>query len=450
MIQELCLFLLKSTALYFLTINLIYGVLMLLSWLKIKAFRRKLRNETSEKELPAVSFIVPAFNEESLIVETIQTYLSLPQEKKEIIVINDGSHDQTMKLLQNMFQLHKVEEPRGMLWKSITQPELKVLEAPHMGKAQALNFGTQFAKFDLICTMDADTIPMARGVEACLRAFASDKKLMACGGVIQVLSTKILKDNSPLVERSKEWLTSFQRIEYLRTFICERLGWSFLKSTILISGAFCMVKKEAIQKIGGFNHRSITEDFELIVRLRQAYQGSGYNFRILPVTTCYTQVPRSLKHLSMQRMRWQMGLVQTLFQNSSLFLHPGHGTLGMFAIPYFWIVEMFSPVVELLAYIVVPYSIFQGFITWEVALLYFGIGLVFNLGITLLGVYLDNRYVSRNKTWSCLRSTWETILLHFGYKQLNSWWRLKALMRSLGHSKEWGEKPREEIIHQSL
>ena len=450
MLQEICLLLLKTTAMYFLTINLIYGVLVLLSWLKIKKYKTRRKAEKLIEELPAVSFIIPAFNEESLIVETIQTYLSLPQKKKEIIVINDGSHDHTMKLLQTMFQLQKSEERGGKLYQSITHPELKVLEAPHMGKAQALNLGITFSSYDLICTMDADTIPMARGVEACLRSFAYDPKLMAAGGVIQVLSSQVLKDNSPLISRSKEWITSFQRIEYLRTFICERLGWSFLGSTLLISGAFCMIKKAAINKVGGFSHKSITEDFDLVVRLRKAYQGENYHFKILPVTTCYTQVPRSLSHLSKQRMRWQLGLVQTLFQNSSLFLHPGHGILGLFAIPYFWIVEAFSPLVELVAYLVVPFSIYQGWITWEMVLTYLGIGLCFNLLITLTGVYFDNRYVSKNKKWSCTRSAFETLLLHFGYKQLNSWWRLNALLRSLSRKQTWGEKPREEIIHQSL
>jgi cellulose synthase/poly-beta-1,6-N-acetylglucosamine synthase-like glycosyltransferase len=409
---------------------------MLLSWLKIKKYRGRSQAQISNEELQAVSFIVPAFNEETLIVETIQTYLSLPVLKKEIIVINDGSQDRTMNLLMTMFQLRKVEGP---LFQSITQPELKVLEATHLGKAQALNFGISHASFDIICTMDADTIPVLRGVEACLKAFTEDKKLMAVGGVIQVLST-----------RSKEWPTAFQRIEYLRTFICERLGWSYLGSTLLISGAFCMLKKEAIKKVGGFSHRSITEDFDLIVRLRRAYRGTGLHFRTLPVTTCYTQVPRDLKHLAVQRMRWQMGLVQTLWQNRPLFLHPGHGTLGLFAIPYFWLVEALSPILELIAYIVVPFALYQGWISIDVVVLYLAIGLLFNLLITLLGVYFDNRYVSKNKAWSCSKSIIDTLLLHFGYKQLNSYWRLIAIMKSFRKANSWGQKPREEIILQNL
>ncbi|MFP5384599.1 MAG: glycosyltransferase family 2 protein [Bacteriovoracia bacterium] len=445
MVQEISLLLLKSVAFYFITINVVYGVLLILSWLKIKSFNRT----TEVSEIPPVSFLVPAYNEETLIIETIQTYLSLPQEKKEIIIINDGSHDQTMNLLKIIYQLKKTNDPSGSLYKSITHPELQVVEAPHSGKATALNFGLTFARYDLVCTMDADTIPTARGVESCLRAFASDKNLIAAGGVIQVLSSQVLKDNSPLRERAKEWLTSFQRIEYLRTFICERLGWSFLGSTILISGAFCMVKKEAIQKIGGFSPRSITEDFDLIVRLRRAYQGRKHNFKILPVTTCYTQVPRTLKHLSRQRMRWQMGLVQTLFQNGSLFLHPGHGFLGLLAVPYFWLVEAFSPVMTLAAFIALPFCLFSGWLESGYVALYLSIGLAFNLVITFLGLYLDNKYVSRHKSWPVMRSLCETILLHFGYKQINVWWRLLALMKSMTRAYSWGEKPRVEIIHQN-
>lgn len=447
MIQEICLILLKTAALYFLSINLTYGILMMLSWLKIKRYRMSMRRSKTAETLPAVTFIIPAFNEESLIVETIQTYLSLPQEKKEIIVINDGSHDQTFKMLQTMFQLKRSETDEAV-FHSITNPGLKVLEASHMGKAQALNFGVSYASHDLICTMDADTIPTARGVEGCLQAFAADSKLVAAGGVIQVLNSQVIKENVPSSIRSKGWLTTFQGIEYLRTFLCERLGWSFLGSTILISGAFCMVKKEALKKVGGFRHNSITEDFDLIVRLRKAYRGDRHRFRILPITTCYTQVPKDLKHLMVQRMRWQMGLVDTLAKNLDLILHPGHGLLGLFAVPYFWMVEVLSPVLEVIALILVPYALYQGWLPVDLVLFYLVVGLVFNIIITLLGIYLDNRYVSKNKNWSCFKSTFHTLFLHFGYKQLTSWWRLLALFRSFRKNHDWGIKPRQEITHQ--
>lgn len=436
MIQEICLLLLKLTAVYFFSINFLYGILMLLSWMKVKKYGRETRNAVPSDKLPAVSFIIPAFNEESLIVETIQTYLALPQDKKEIIVINDGSHDKTFKLLQNMFQLRRLGEGAEDFG-SITHPHLRVLEATHMGKAQALNLGVARAQYDLICTMDADTIPSARGVEGCLRAFAQDSKLVAAGGVIQIL-------------KAPGWYNKFQGLEYLRTFLCERLGWSLLGSTTLISGAFCMVKKTALKKIDGFRPSSITEDFDLIIRLRKAFPGQNNRFRILPITTCYTQVPKDTKHLMVQRIRWQLGLIETLIKNLDLCFHPGHGLFGLIAIPYSWIVEVFSPILEFTALAIIPFALALGWIDYQTVGLYLLIGLVFNITITLFGIYLDNRYVSRNKNWSCVQSVFQSTIMHFGYKQLNSWWRLLALMKSFKKNREWGDKPRAEITPQSL
>lgn len=435
MTQEICLLLLKFTGIYFLIINIFYGTLMFLSWVEVKRYRREIKKQVNTEIVPAVSFIIPAFNEESLIVETIQTYLLLPQERKEIIIINDGSHDQTFKLLQTMFQLKRIES--SSLFHSITSSNLFVIEAIHMGKAQALNYGINHAKYDLICTMDADTIPNARGVEGCLRAFAHDPKLVAAGGIIQTLP-------------AKGWLRTFQSIEYLRTFLCERIGWSIIGSTTLISGAFCMVKKEACHKIGGFRHNSITEDLDLIIRLRKAYPGDNHRFKILPITTCYTQVPKDLKHLMVQRMRWQLGLFETLARNIDICFNPAHGILGLVAIPYSWIVEVFSPLLEFTALLIIPTAIFQGWIDPNFVIVYLGVGLLFNVIITSFGVYIDNRYVSRNRNWSCLKSSFHSIVLHLGYKQLTSWWRLLALFKSFGKKHEWGEKPRQEINQQTL
>ncbi len=442
MAQEIALLVLEAIAIYFLSINIIYGALMIFSWMKVRRFNQR---DLLSKEIatPGVSFIVPVYNEESLIVETIQTYLSLPQTNREIIVINDGSHDQTMRLLQIMFQLHR-DQKNPKLFRSISFPELKVIEAPHLGKAQALNFGVSMASNELICTMDADTIPDARGVETCLRAFGRDQSLIAVGGVIQVLHSQSVKNNIPQHEKPHGWLASFQRIEYLRAFVCERLGWSLLRSTVLISGAFCMIKKEAVQKVGGFSRKSITEDLDLILRLRSFYKDERNSFQILPVTTCYTQVPSTITHLSEQRIRWQRGLVQTLVQFPKLLFSPTHGLLGFLAMPYMWVVEVLSPILEGIAAIVVPYSLYMGWISTKAALFFFAIGIFFNVALTLMGTHLDNKYVTRGKNWKTFPSIFHTIAIHFGYKQLNSWWRFMGLMKSVKRG-TWGGNPREEI-----
>jgi cellulose synthase/poly-beta-1,6-N-acetylglucosamine synthase-like glycosyltransferase len=445
MLQEIIITFLKYAAIYFFAINLIYGALAILSWFKIKKFKRDQLLHNND-ELPGVSFIIPAFNEQSLIVETLQTYLSLPQKNKEIIVVNDGSHDQTFKVLQVMFQLKRIAEGSS-IFRSLSYPELLVLESVHQGKAESLNAGIRLSQYDLICTMDADTIPTAHGVEAALRNFSYDSELLAAGGIIQVLNSPVLKKNAPASNTSSNWLISFQSLEYLRTFLCVRLGWSFLGSTSLISGAFCMLKKEAWRKVGGFRFNSITEDLDLIIRLRKAYPGFHNKFRIIPVTTCYTQVPQDKKHLMVQRMRWQMGLVETLSRHLDLIFHPGHGFLGLFAIPYSWLVEIISPLFEIIALFTVPFALIQGWIQLETVAVYLSLGLIFNIGITLFGNHLDNKHVSLFKKWSYSKTILVCLMFNLGYKQMTSWWRLLAVMKSFRKGYRWGEKPRQEIIH---
>jgi cellulose synthase/poly-beta-1,6-N-acetylglucosamine synthase-like glycosyltransferase len=440
---------LEIISIYFLCINLAYALLIILSWFHIKRYISKKKKLQPVEKLPAMSFIIPAFNESSLIVESIQTYLNLPLKDKEIIVIDDGSQDPTFRLLQNMYQL-KRQDATSILFNSLTHPELRVLEAPHMGKSQSLNLGIEYATHDLICTMDADTIPHAPGVKECLEAFVREKNLIACGGVIQILHAEKIKNNKRLSLRNAEFLPTFQRLEYLRSFVCERLGWSLMGATFLISGAFCMLRKDAVKKVGGFNPKSITEDLDLIVRLRREFRGKNHLFKILPVTTCFTQVPNDLRHLRIQRVRWQLGLVQTLSQNLSMTFNPLFGILGLVSIPFMWIVETFSPIIELFAYVVVPYLGYLGIISWEVITFWAVLGLVFSVLLTWLGMHLDRHYITKDKSWSWTKGAVHSILMHFGYKQLYSVWRLFAIILSIRTKNKWGDKPRQELIQRKV
>ncbi len=439
--------LLDIIAIYFITISIGYGLLVILSWLHIKRFIAQKRKQTPLTELPSVSFIIPAFNDSSLIVETLQTYMQLPQKNKEIIVIDDGSQDPTFRLLQTMYQLTRSQTDKN-LFHSITHPELKVIEAPHLGKSQALNLGIAYSTFDLVCNMDADTIPFAPGIDACLDAFGRDPKLIACGGVIQILHALRLKNNNPLSQKNDRWLPSFQRLEYLRSFVCERLGWSLIGGTMLISGAFCMLRKECVKKVGGFNPNSITEDLDLIIRLRKEFRGEEHNFKILPVTTCHTQVPVTLKHLRVQRIRWQLGMVQTLTQNFGMTFNPLYGILGLLSIPYLWLVETVSPIVEIFAYVAIPYLGYLGIIRWEVIIEFTLLGILYSVLITWLGIHLDRNYITKDKSWSWPKGARDSIFMHLGYKQMNTIWRLFAIFMSLRTKNKWGDSPREEIVHQ--
>lgn len=450
MIQDVCLFLLETIALYFIFVNVFAAFLFLLSYLNLKRFMKDNKDLPNPEDLPAVSFIIPAFNEESLITETIQTYLLLPNIEKEIIVVDDGSADRTFTLLQAMFQLRRIDTASG-IFKSITHPELVVLKSTHQGKAASLNHGITHAKYDLICTMDADTIPTKKGVLSCLKAFKEDRKLIAAGGIIKVLKSHLINGNDPHPHRTNPGhLTILQNLEYLQAFICGRIGWSLLGSTTLISGAFCMAKKSAIQQIGCFTHNSITEDLDLIIRLRKHFKSSEYHFKVLPVISCHTQVPGDSQHLKEQRMRWHTGLIQTLSKNLSLNFNPEYGLMGMLAVPYLWLVEILSPLIELFAVLLITLAFFSDWINPSPVLYLLAAGLSLSVLTTLLSVYLESKYLSQGNRPQFLRTFIYSASFHLGYRQLTSYWRLAALMKSFGKSSHWGGKLRREIIHQSL
>jgi cellulose synthase/poly-beta-1,6-N-acetylglucosamine synthase-like glycosyltransferase len=438
--------LLQLAIYYFLTANFIYGALIVFSWMKISKYQEQETHFEEKMDLPPITFIISAFNEESVIVETTQTYLSLPIKEKEIIIINDGSNDCTFKVLQVMFQLER-SNPNSNLFRSITVPELKVLEAAHLGKARALNLGISHARTELICTMDADTIPSSPGVIKVLKEFARDSKLLVAGGVIQVLKSSTLLENEPASTKKQRWLNSFQSIEYIRAFLCERLGWSFLGATVLVSGAFCMMRREALLRVGGFQQDSIAEDFDLILRMRRIYSDKIYHFKIFPITTCYTQAPRTLKHLKGQRIRWQRGLLETLINHRSMIFDFKQGLLGFIVIPYYWLFEVLSPLIELITLMLLILTWFQGHLSLPTVILYLGIGLAYNLFITLFGIYIDNKFVTKKYEWSFTKSLISTIILNLGYRQIISWWRLTANIKTFMIKKSWGEKPRQEIIH---
>jgi hypothetical protein len=151
-----------------------------------------------------------------------------------------------------------------------------------------------------------------------------------------------------------------------------------------------------------------------------------------------------------QRIRWQMGLVETLSRNLDLCFNPKHGLLGLVAIPYFWFVEVISPLLEVSALIIIPFALIEGLIQPSLVCLYFASGVLYNLMITLFGTLVDNRHISKFKNWSSPTTALQTVCLHFGYKQLTSWWRLLALFKMLKKNYHWGEKPRQEIIHQAF
>ncbi len=430
---------------YFLWTNIIYGIMFLLSFLAIK---RRNKKKIDHSSLPSVSFLIPSFNEEALIVETLQTYLALTDVKKEILVIDDGSKDATMKVLKNFYQLQLAKETEELkIYQSITHPELKVIGATHHGKAEALNIGLQFAHHDIICTMDADTIPNHDGIIKCLFEIQKSPKIVAVGGIITPLNGEMINNNQISSYSKRSWVVTQQRLEYLRAFVCERLGQGLVQGTVLISGAMAMFRKDAVQKVGGFPLNNLTEDFAIIMNLRHKLKHKG-QIKIIPAHTGWTQVPKNCKELTAQRSRWQMGLVQTLMKHIGMVFNPIHGAAGLFIIPYLWAIEVLSPIVELATFIALPLVWHFDLLHSPTLLLYFEIGIGINLFITMAGLYLEQKYILKLKRPTYFFTYfWVALTAFFSYKPFLTVVRFVSMIKLIFKRSYWKPSVREELVH---
>jgi Glycosyltransferases, probably involved in cell wall biogenesis len=398
-----------------------------------------------------VSVLVPAYNEQETIVDNINSLLSLNYPVFEILVINDGSKDETLNRVMEYFKLNKVNQPVRHLvntnkiidiYRNIDIPNLVVVDKENGGKADALNAGINVSRYPIITSIDADSILERDSLIKIIMPFIEDRSTIAVGGIVRIANGNVIKNGKiEKISLPKNSLATFQVIEYLRAFLTGRMGWDAIDSLLIISGAFGAFKKDAVAEVGGYM-RTIGEDMELVVRLHDYMKANKreYKVKFVPDPVCWTQAPETLKDLRSQRRRWQIGLMDSLFRHKKLFFNPKYGLIGLFAAPYFWIFEMLGPVIEVLGYIFIPLSYFFGllnvkyFIMFLIASILYGI--VLSIGAILLEEYTFNKYSTMTDLF---KLTIYGILENFGYRQMTTLFRIEGIIRFKKFKDSWGK-----------
>ncbi|ODA43320.1 Glycosyl transferase, group 2 family protein [Thermodesulfovibrio sp. N1] len=441
---------------YYFLLNSFYTLFLLVSFWAIIEYLRNLRFYNFQElkvypQLPPVSIIIPVYNEKDVVLRTINSALSLDYPHIEVIIVNDGSTDETLGILIEKFQLKKLpffiyrkrietSKIKGV-YRSQLYPNFLLVDKERGGKFDALNCGLHFAQNPYICTVDADSV-LER--DAFLRLgrkiIESDIPVVALGGVVRVLNGVKLEEGKVLaIELPKKSLPIFQIVEYIRGFLFGRLGWERLKGTFILSGAFSLFNKEALFKVGGFNGYTVTEDFEIIVRLHKYFRQKKepYYIGFIPDPVCWTEVPETLSDLSKQRRRWHLGLLQTLWMYKNMFLNPKYGRIGCFVIP-FYLLEALGAVVETLGYPVVFLSYFVGILNFEFLLLFLILALGYGVFLSVGGIFLEEMSFRRYPRWSqVFRLLLYGVLENFGYRQFNSLLRFQATFQFLFGYKKW-------------
>jgi cellulose synthase/poly-beta-1,6-N-acetylglucosamine synthase-like glycosyltransferase len=442
---------------YFVLVNGIYLLLVLLSSpVMMRQVRMSLVTKRgitfSDSFCEPVTVIIPAHNEAATIADSVSSVLAVRYPEMEVVVVNDGSTDETLEELTQSFGLvpsavtAHYETPcgeiRGM-YESVTCPGLQVVDKERGGKADALNAGINASTFPLVCSIDADSIIDARSIVRITRPFLEDHRVVAAGGVVMLANgCDIEKGEVKQARVARSWLAKFQTIEYLRAFLFGRVGWSRLNSLMIVSGAFSIFRRTALIEVGGYCVDSVGEDMEIVLRMHRVFTDRNRAYRVVfvPDPICWTHAPETLKGLSAQRRRWQRGLADSLVRNRQLCLNPKYGGVGLVGYPFFLAGEMLSPLVELLGYAVIVAAILLHAISWQLSLGILAIALLLAAISTMTALLLEARSFCRySGQRSALVLSLCALLEAFGYRQLNVLWRVRGLIDYLRRRRFWNQ-----------
>jgi cellulose synthase/poly-beta-1,6-N-acetylglucosamine synthase-like glycosyltransferase len=369
----------------------------------------------SNPNAPAFTLIAPAYNEGMTVVENVRSLLSLYYHNLEIIIVNDGSKDDSIAKLIEAYDLESVSffvqgeiptKPIRGIYRSKNPAfsKLIVVDKENGGKADALNVGVNISSGEYLVCIDVDCILEQDAILKLAKPFLeqSEKRVIACGGVIR-LANNCKVENGKVVEVNlpKTLLGKTQVLEYIRAFVLGRMAWSRASGLILISGAFGVFDRKIVLACGGYDKDTVGEDMELVVRMRKYMeeQKEPYQVVTIPDPLCWTEAPESKEILRKQRNRWMRGTMETLWKHRKLMFNPRYGKLGMISLPYWFFFEFLGPVVEFLGYIVFFVLLVLGVINWPFFIVLFALvlssGFLFSIYAILVDLVSHQVYTKR-------------------------------------------------------
>lgn len=410
-----------------------------------------------EVDLPSVSLIVPAYNEGLTIADTVHALLALDYADYEIVVVNDGSPDDTLDVLRRTFGL--VEAPvafalplqtsplRG-IFRSVDVPRLVVIDKDNGGaKADASNAGINAASGDLVVVIDADTVLQPNALSLTVLPFLENPDTVAVGANVGIVNGCRIENGRVVdVALPRSWLARFQVLEYMRAFLVFRMACTWWNAVPILSGAYGLFRRDTLIAVNGFDRTAIGEDFDLTLRIHQHYRERGlpYHVGFTPVPICWTQAPEDRMSLKSQRWRWRRGLLQTLWRRRHMVGNPRFGAIGLFSLPYMAVYEGLAPLLEAGSYVAGVILLLNGVLTWRHFELALAAAIVYGMAVSLAAVVLSDlstkSYMRRSDT-AILFAT--TALENLGYRQFNLWASCVGTIQAITGRRGWGTMKRQ-------
>jgi cellulose synthase/poly-beta-1,6-N-acetylglucosamine synthase-like glycosyltransferase len=441
---------------YFL-FDLLLFFIFLITFRTEKEKSKLVLNHEEEFNNHKVSVIVPAYNEEVSIVQCVKMLINLDYPDYEVIVINDGSKDNTLKKLLNAFKLKTV------------------IDKENGGKADSINTGINYSSGELICTIDADSILDTSSLKKVVVPLINDSKVFVSGGQLAISNDTVIENNKVISSKmpGNYWVL-WQIVEYIKSFMVSRVSLSKLNALLIMSGAFSVFRRKDLLKIGGFltvinkhkyiednigvDHTTVCEDMEIVVRLWRYYLENKKKAKAvyMPLPICWTEVPDNYKNIFKQRARWHLGLAESLSIHKKLLFDLKYRATGLLAMPYYIFFELFSPLIKLLVIIYLIVISFMGLINTQwVLLMFLLITITAALLTSFLTVYIEqwsqklakrNREALRYKTlldWIKLLTA--SIIGDFIYSTVKMFAQLKGLVDYFRKKNEWNKFERKGV-----
>ncbi len=401
---------------FFLIYLFLYSIYLFLSvtigssTLFTNRYKNKMENKIKHNYYVPISILVPAYNEEKTIIKSVESLFYLDYKLYEIIVINDGSTDKTLDTLIKKFNLKKVNYPVNQklktkkiknIYENNSKIRITVIDKENGGKADALNCGINIAKFPYFATLDADSLLQRDSLEMLVRPILEDSRVIACGGFVK-LANSVKLDKGEIVKYSlrNNVLVNMQILEYNRAFLASRIMLDKFNGNLIISGAFGVFKKDIALSVGGYETKTVGEDFEFVIKIHRFCLKNkiDYIIKYVPEAICWTQAPNNLKDLIKQRRRWYIGLFQTMVKHKEIAFNIKYKWLSIISYNYFLFFELLAPFIEVFGIVATVIAIMFNLLNLKFMILFFLIyalfGVILSLTTFLAQIHVLNLKIS--------------------------------------------------------
>lgn len=395
---------------YSVSIMVSYMALAILSFISVRRYLHRnsfvdYKDILNTNFAPSVSILAPAYNEGATIIENVRSILSIHYSNFEVVIINDGSKDNTLQKCIDEYDMELVDyaidpkietKPIRGIYKSKNKAfnQLVLIDKENGGKSDALNVGLNVATYDYVTCIDVDCVLEQDALLKLMKPFMDEqeREVIATGGVIRIANSCVIEDGRLLeVKVPENYIARSQSLEYIRAFLLGRMAWSLLDGLILISGALGVFNKKIAIEVGGYDHNTVGEDMELVVRMRRFMleQKRKYTVAFIPDPLCWTECPETWNILGRQRNRWTRGTIETLWTHRGMLFNPKYKLLGSLSYPYWLMFEYLAPLLEAFGLSLFFLLALVGLVNWSFFLLMMFLVFGFSITFSVLSLLIE-------------------------------------------------------------